>query len=73
MINYCHFPFVRTADFPIVTFSEISVSSLSMTTTKPVLIVGAGPTGMMAAIELNRFGIPVRLIDKLMPPRLEPP
>jgi 2-polyprenyl-6-methoxyphenol hydroxylase-like FAD-dependent oxidoreductase len=31
---------------------------------KPVLIVGAGPTGMMAALELSRFNIPVRLIDK---------
>ena len=31
---------------------------------KPVLIAGAGPTGMMAAIELTRFNIPVRLIDK---------
>ena len=39
-----------------------------MTTTRPVLIVGAGPTGMTAAIELNRFGIPVRLIDKLLEP-----
>lgn len=31
---------------------------------KPVLIVGAGPTGMTAAMELSRFGIPVRLVDK---------
>ena len=31
---------------------------------KPVLIVGAGPTGMTAAIELSRFGIPVRLVEK---------
>jgi 2-polyprenyl-6-methoxyphenol hydroxylase-like FAD-dependent oxidoreductase len=31
---------------------------------KPVLIAGAGPTGMMAAIELSRFNISVRLIDK---------
>jgi 2-polyprenyl-6-methoxyphenol hydroxylase-like FAD-dependent oxidoreductase len=31
---------------------------------KPVLIIGAGPTGMMEAIELSRFGIPVRLIEK---------
>ena len=32
-------------------------------TLKPVLIVGAGPTGLTAAIELSRFGIPVRLIE----------
>src|SRR6266481_2560427 len=31
---------------------------------KPVLIAGAGPTGMTAALELSRLGIPVRLIDK---------
>lgn len=30
----------------------------------PILIVGAGPTGLAAAIELRRFGLPVRLIDK---------
>jgi 2-polyprenyl-6-methoxyphenol hydroxylase-like FAD-dependent oxidoreductase len=35
---------------------------------KPVLIAGAGPTGMMAAIELSRFGIPVRLIEKKSEP-----
>lgn len=29
-----------------------------------VLIAGAGPTGLSMAIELNRAGIPVRLIDK---------
>ena len=33
-----------------------------------VLIVGAGPTGMTAALELSRFGVPVRLIDKLPTP-----
>ena len=36
---------------------------MQMTSAK-VLIVGAGPAGMMAAIELSRFGIPVRLIEK---------
>ncbi|MFT4112777.1 FAD-dependent monooxygenase [Silvibacterium sp.] len=33
-----------------------------------VLIVGAGPTGMMAALELTRFGIPVRLIERSAEP-----
>jgi 2-polyprenyl-6-methoxyphenol hydroxylase-like FAD-dependent oxidoreductase len=31
---------------------------------KEVLIVGAGPTGMTAAIELKRMGMHVRIIDK---------
>ena len=30
----------------------------------PVLIVGAGPTGLTAAIELSRLGVDVRLVDK---------
>ena len=33
-----------------------------------VLIAGAGPAGMMAALELSRFGIPVRLIEKTSEP-----
>jgi NADPH-dependent 2,4-dienoyl-CoA reductase/sulfur reductase-like enzyme len=32
--------------------------------TNPVLIVGAGPTGLRAALELSRMGVAVRLIDK---------
>ena len=32
--------------------------------TEPILIVGAGPTGLTAALELSRFGVPVRVIDK---------
>jgi 2-polyprenyl-6-methoxyphenol hydroxylase-like FAD-dependent oxidoreductase len=41
----------------------------------PVLIVGAGPTGMTAALELSRQGVPVRLIDKVPapPPDAPPP
>jgi 2-polyprenyl-6-methoxyphenol hydroxylase-like FAD-dependent oxidoreductase len=40
----------------------------------PVLIVGAGPTGMTAALELARLGIPVRLIEKApVPPPTAPP
>lgn len=30
----------------------------------PVLVVGAGPTGLTAAIELSRMGIDVRIVDK---------
>ena len=33
-----------------------------------VIIVGAGPTGMTAAMELARHGIPVRLIEKTAEP-----
>ena len=35
---------------------------------RPVLIVGAGPTGMTAAMELSRLGVPVRIVDKLVSP-----
>jgi 2-polyprenyl-6-methoxyphenol hydroxylase-like FAD-dependent oxidoreductase len=30
----------------------------------PVLIVGAGPTGLTAALELSRLGVGVRIIDR---------
>ncbi|EIW80818.1 hypothetical protein CONPUDRAFT_166212 [Coniophora puteana RWD-64-598 SS2] len=33
--------------------------------TLPVLVVGAGPVGLVAALTLARNGIPVRIIDKL--------
>ena len=33
-----------------------------------VLIVGAGPTGLTAALELSRLGVPVRIIDKQAAP-----
>ena len=38
------------------------------TETNPILIVGAGPTGLTAAMELSRMGVPVRLIDKWAAP-----
>jgi 2-polyprenyl-6-methoxyphenol hydroxylase-like FAD-dependent oxidoreductase len=34
----------------------------------PVVIVGARPTGMTAALELSRLGVPVRLIEKVPAP-----
>src|SRR5260370_39790322 len=36
--------------------------------TKPILIVGAGPTGLTAALELSRLGVPLRVIDKQAAP-----
>ncbi len=39
-----------------------------MKETRPVLIVGAGPTGLTAAMELARFGVPVRLVDQYAAP-----
>ena len=39
-----------------------------MTTAPVVLVVGAGPVGLIAAAELDRHGVPVRIIDKLARP-----
>ena len=39
-----------------------------MAEVRPVLIVGAGPTGMTAAMELQRMGVPVRLVDRAAGP-----
>jgi 2-polyprenyl-6-methoxyphenol hydroxylase-like FAD-dependent oxidoreductase len=36
--------------------------------TKPILIVGAGPTGLTAALELSRLGVPLRIIDEQAAP-----
>ena len=33
-----------------------------------VLVVGAGPTGLTAAMELSRLGVPVRIIDRAAAP-----
>ncbi|HEY5349956.1 MAG TPA: FAD-dependent monooxygenase [Candidatus Lustribacter sp.] len=37
-----------------------------MSTPLPVLICGAGPTGMTLALELARFGVPFRIIDQAL-------
>lgn len=39
-----------------------------MTASPAVLVVGAGPVGLVAAAELARHGVPVRIIDKLSAP-----
>jgi 2-polyprenyl-6-methoxyphenol hydroxylase-like FAD-dependent oxidoreductase len=40
----------------------------SLETGVPVLIVGAGPTGLVLALWLTRFGVSVRMIDKTAEP-----
>lgn len=37
-------------------------------TGSPVLIVGAGPTGLALALWLTRLGVPVRIIDQTAEP-----
>lgn len=39
--------------------------------TVPVLIVGAGPTGLAAAVELSRLGVDVRIVDRAARPAAE--
>ena len=42
---------------------------MSTSQQKPkVLIIGAGPTGLTAAFELSRLGIPVRIVDRMAEP-----
>lgn len=36
-----------------------------MTSETPILVVGAGPTGLTLACELARRSVPVRIVDKL--------
>jgi len=35
---------------------------------KPIVVVGAGPTGLTAAANLARFGVPVRLVERATVP-----
>src|SRR5437764_12592141 len=39
-----------------------------MNAPRPVLIVGAGPTGLVLALWLTRLGVPVRIVDKAAEP-----
>ena len=46
----------------------MSIDQNGTSSDKPVLIVGAGPTGLVLGIELARRGIPFRLIDRMAEP-----
>src|SRR5262245_366858 len=41
---------------------------MTSATQTQVLVVGAGPTGLVLALWLRRFGVPVRIIDKTAEP-----
>ncbi len=43
--------------------AEVADAATSATRTAPILVVGAGPVGLCAALALHRFGQPVRVID----------
>ena len=51
--------------------TPVVVDGLHMTTHTNVLIIGAGPVGLVAACELARRAVPVRIIDKLEAPTTE--
>jgi NADPH-dependent 2,4-dienoyl-CoA reductase/sulfur reductase-like enzyme len=59
---------LRLRTFGVALASVVQRRKPMNETFKPVLIAGAGPTGTMAAIELSRFNIPVRLIEKKAEP-----
>src|SRR5580700_6990911 len=50
--------------------SEIMANSVYDSSARaPVMVVGAGPTGLAAAMDLARFGVPCRIIDKRPEPQ----
>ena len=52
---------------------EHSISALrTKESTADVLIIGAGPAGLMAANALNRAGVSVRIVDKRYESLLNP-
>ena len=50
---------------PRVLGRRVTAGSLHTAPGEPVLIVGAGPAGLTAALELSRMGIAVRIVDNL--------
>src|SRR3989442_15970772 len=46
----------------------VSARIMSPAGARPVLIVGAGPTGLVLALWLTRLGVRVRIVDKAAEP-----
>jgi 2-polyprenyl-6-methoxyphenol hydroxylase-like FAD-dependent oxidoreductase len=44
--------------------SKLMTDQRQIASSENVLIIGAGPVGLTLAIELTRFGVPVRLVEK---------
>jgi NADPH-dependent 2,4-dienoyl-CoA reductase/sulfur reductase-like enzyme len=53
---------------PNSTPSLTAQSQAESNTQKHVVVVGAGPVGMMSALKLSQAGIPVTIIEKVKPP-----
>ena len=49
-------------------YRKLSSDHITTISDKPVLIVGAGPTGLIVGIELARRGVPFHLIDRMASP-----
>ena len=56
--------YLRVQTSPIYTFSESENEPEANASHLPVLIVGAGPTGLTLAVTLTRYGIPVRVVEQ---------
>ncbi|OCH84203.1 monooxygenase [Obba rivulosa] len=56
-------PFETRAQFHSIC-TLFNIATFHMTTSTPILIVGAGPAGLVLALSLLQNGVPVRIIDK---------
>jgi NADPH-dependent 2,4-dienoyl-CoA reductase/sulfur reductase-like enzyme len=65
---------VKTARIELKTDWSTSManSNCDRRDVSPLMVVGAGPTGLAAAMNLARFGGPCRIIDRLPEPQAHP-
>ncbi|MGH3887044.1 MAG: FAD-dependent monooxygenase [Pseudonocardiaceae bacterium] len=61
-----------TAGGPVTAIVPVIAPARPRSTNFDVLVVGAGPTGLLAACELLRRGVRVRIIDRAMEPMRAP-